>query len=82
MNVDIRLLIGAMFSIIGAILTVYGVITLSDPDVYDRSLGININLWWGLALLAFGVIMFYFGWRGASRPPAPAEVQPGPPRGH
>jgi hypothetical protein len=35
----------------------------SDPGIYVRSLNININLWWGLALLVFGSIMTYFGRR-------------------
>jgi hypothetical protein len=33
-------------------------------DVYARSLGIDANLWWGLALLAFGIVMLAFGRRG------------------
>jgi hypothetical protein len=59
MGLDIRLPIGLMFSILGVALIVYGL--ASDPSVYQRSLGININLWWGLALLIFGGIMFYLG---------------------
>src|SRR6267142_746045 len=35
----------------------------SDPALYQRSLGININLWWGLALLVFGVTMLLLSWR-------------------
>ena len=55
MNLDLRLPIGLMFSFIGALLTVFGF--LSDKTIYARSLGINVNLWWGLVLLAFGVVM-------------------------
>ena len=36
-------------------LVVYGLV--SDPASTQRSLGINVNLWWGLVLLAFGVSM-------------------------
>lgn len=61
MGLDIRLPIGLMFSILGLALLVYGL--ASDPSVYQRSLGININLWWGLGLLVFGALMFYFGHR-------------------
>jgi hypothetical protein len=32
--------------------------------VYARSLGIDANLWYGLALLAFGILMLAFGRRG------------------
>lgn len=55
MNLDLRLPIGLMFSLFGVMLTGYGL--LSDPASYGRSLGINVNLWWGLVLLAFGLIM-------------------------
>jgi len=30
---------------------------VSDPAIYARSLGTNVNLWWGLVLLAFGLGM-------------------------
>ena len=57
MHLDIRLPIGLMFSLLGTILTVYGLFTASDKAAHERSLGININLWWGLFILAFGVVM-------------------------
>jgi hypothetical protein len=53
-----------MFAVIGAILTIYGIV--SDKAIYARSLDININLWWGLSLLAFGIVMFLLGRRGTS----------------
>jgi hypothetical protein len=59
MGLDIRVPIGLMFSVFGVILTIYGL--LSDRAIYGRSLGININLIWGLALLAFGAIMLLLG---------------------
>jgi hypothetical protein len=55
MNLDLRLPIGLMFTVFGAMLTVYGLI--SDTAIYAKSLGINVNLWWGLVLLAFGLVM-------------------------
>jgi len=61
MNFDLRLPIGLMFSLFGAILTVYGL--LSGPEIYQRSLGINVNLWWGGGLLVFGLLMLFFGLR-------------------
>ncbi len=61
MNLDLRLPIGLMFSIFGVMLTAYGL--LSDAAIYDRSLGINVNLWWGLVLLAFGLVMLGFALR-------------------
>ena len=64
MGLDIRVPIGLMFGVLGAMLGVFGVI--SDKAIYERSLGINVNIWWGLALLVFGTAMFYFGRRANS----------------
>lgn len=61
MGLDIRTPIGLMFTILGLLLTGYGLV--SDPSVYARSLGINVNLWWGLVLLLFGGIMLALGTR-------------------
>lgn len=61
MNVDIRLPMGLMFSITGMILVVYSFLT--PQEMYRQSLGLNINLWWGLAVLAFGGIMLYLALR-------------------
>jgi hypothetical protein len=44
-----------MFALVGVLLAVYGM--TSDPSIYSRSLGININLWWGGVLLVFGLAM-------------------------
>lgn len=63
MGPDIRLPIGLMFSILGLLLAGYGM--FGDPSIYRRSLGININLWWGIVMLAFGIIMLLLGRRGA-----------------
>ncbi|HET9727149.1 MAG TPA: hypothetical protein VFP28_09570 [Gemmatimonadales bacterium] len=55
MNLDLRLPIGLMFTIDGVLLVGFGLV--SDPAIYARSLGTNVNLWWGLVLLAFGLGM-------------------------
>jgi protein-S-isoprenylcysteine O-methyltransferase Ste14 len=65
MKLDVRLPIGGMFTLIGAIITVYGL--FSDPAIYERSLGINVNLWWGLVLFAFGAFMLIMAWRAAKK---------------
>ncbi len=46
-----------MFSILGVILTAFGLFTNADAGLYQRSLGININLWSGVGMLVFGLIM-------------------------
>jgi hypothetical protein len=65
MKLDLRLPIGLMFSIIGALLVIFGL--ASDPSIYQRSLGINVNLWWGLVLGGFGLGMLWLVRRGAAR---------------
>jgi hypothetical protein len=57
MGLDIRWPIGLMFTIFGTILTIHGVLTNSDVELHRRSLGMNINLGWGLLLLVFGLLM-------------------------
>src|SRR4051812_19155316 len=65
MRLDIRIPIGLMFAVIGAMLAVFGLF-FSNRVIYERSLGININLWWGVILFCFGVVMFLFGRRATS----------------
>ncbi len=59
MGLDIRLPIGMMFTLLGLLLGIYGLATNSDP-IYQASLGININLIWGIALFVFGAVMLTF----------------------
>ena len=70
MKLDLRLPIGLMFSLFGVTLVGYGL--LSDAEIYARSLGINVNLWWGLVLLAFGVVMLWFAIRARPKAAGPA----------
>ena len=61
MRLDVRWPIGGLFTITGALLVIYGL--LSDPAIYAKSLGINVNLWWGLVMLVFGLLMLLFAYR-------------------
>jgi hypothetical protein len=61
MNVDIRTPIGLMFALLGLLLVVFG--AFGDKAIYARALGININLWWGLVMFAFGATMLALGRR-------------------
>jgi len=61
MGFDIRLPIGLLFSALGLVLVVFG--ATGDRAIYARSLGINVNLLWGLVLLVFGAAMLAAGWR-------------------
>ena len=63
MGLDIRTPIGLMFSIFGVLLVGYGLAT-GGSDIYQRSLGTNINLEWGAVLLLFGAAMLWLGRKG------------------
>jgi hypothetical protein len=70
MNLDIRLPIGLLFAALGGLLVLYGLFTqFAGPEMYEHSLGININLWWGLVMLLFGSMMIWLGRRGSVKPP-------------
>jgi putative Mn2+ efflux pump MntP len=62
MTIDIRLPIGIFFFLTGVILTVFGAI--ESPARYLQSLGINLNFWWGIVLILFGIVMLLLGRRG------------------
>jgi hypothetical protein len=66
MGLDIRWPIGLMFTLIGVLLVGYGAVNSSG----SLSLGININLIWGVVLLMFGVLMLFGAARGRKNPPS------------
>lgn len=79
MNLDIRIPIGGMFSVIGVLLVVYGLVT-TGSEIYQRSLGMNVNIIWGVVLLGFGGLMLFFGLR--SKPSQPgSDLKRVPPEG-
>lgn len=51
---DIRLPLGLLFAVLGALLAGFGVATLSSRMYAEHSLGVNVNLWSGLVMLVFG----------------------------
>jgi uncharacterized membrane protein len=66
MGLDIRLPIGIIFSIYGLILLIYGAV--ADASIFqEKSLGVNIDLWWGLAMLIFGIFMAALALRASRR---------------
>ena len=64
MGLDLRIPVGVMFALTGLILAGFGLATYHSHQLYVQSLGININLWWGFVLLAFGAAMAGLGLRG------------------
>jgi peptidoglycan/LPS O-acetylase OafA/YrhL len=65
MRLDIRLPLGLLFVVFGLLLSGFGLV--SGKGLYERSLDVNINLWWGIVMLAFGIGMLALGWRSHRR---------------
>ncbi|HEX3985441.1 MAG TPA: hypothetical protein VHX13_02430 [Acidobacteriaceae bacterium] len=74
MSLDLRTPLGLLFSIVGAMLTIFGLITRGS-SIYDRSAGLDINLIWGLVMLVFGLTMFFLG-RYSKKQPQPPSHEP------
>jgi hypothetical protein len=56
-GLDVRLPIGGLFVVLGLLLAGYGLATAGDPARYASSLSVNVNLWWGLVMLVFGLLL-------------------------
>jgi hypothetical protein len=66
-GLDIRAPIGGLFSLLGLLLTGYGMVAGSRTSS-DVAPVTNVNLWWGLVMLLFGIIMLVMARRAMSRP--------------
>ncbi len=62
---DIRVVIGGLFSIYGVILTIVGIV--DSPAARAKAEGVDINLWVGLAMLAFGLCFLLWSMRNPRR---------------
>jgi len=54
MGLDIRVPLGMIFLIIGGIMGVFGLVTHGDATLYEKSLGVDLNLTWGGIMFAVG----------------------------
>ena len=61
-GLDVRIPIGGLFTALGLLLGAYGLATAGDATHYARSLSVNINLWWGLVMLVFGLTLLAAVW--------------------
>ena len=62
-GLDIRAPIGGLFTLLGVMLAGYGLVAS------DRAAsGTNVNLWWGIVMIAFGVMMLFLARRSMSAP--------------
>jgi hypothetical protein len=65
MRLDIRIPVGALLLILGALLAAYGAATRGDASLYQRSLDIDINLYWGGAMAVAGTVFLVLARRGS-----------------
>ena len=72
-GLDIRAPIGGLFSLLGLMLSGYGMVA-GSRTTSDVAPVTNVNLWWGLVMLAFGIVMLLMARR--------AMVHPVPPHTH
>ena len=63
MGLDIRIPLGLIFLVIGGVMGIFGLFTHGDATLYQKSLGVDLNLTWGGIMFVFGSIMFYVGKR-------------------
>lgn len=63
-RMSIATTIGATVGLIGLVLLLYGVFGHAD---FSRSDGINVDLWWGLVMFVFGLIMSIGGYISSHR---------------
>jgi hypothetical protein len=81
MGLDIRIPLGLIFLITGGIMSIFGFIT-RHSGIYQRSMGVNLNLTWGALMFVFGLIMFLVGrrqkWQDDPVNPRPWEKNAGP----
>ena len=71
-GLDIRVPIGGLFTVLGLLVGGYGLATAGETERYATSLGVNINLWWGVVMLVFGVLLLFV----SSRARQPASARP------
>ena len=62
-GLDIRAPIGGLFTLLGVMLAGYGLVSSARA-----ASGTNVNLWWGIVMITFGVMMLFLARRSMSAP--------------
>jgi hypothetical protein len=62
-GLDIRAPIGGLFTLLGLMLAGYGLVGSGRA-----ASGTNVNLWWGLVMVVFGLLMLFLARRSMSAP--------------
>jgi FtsH-binding integral membrane protein len=63
-GLDIRAPIGGLFTLLGLMLAGYGLVGSERA-----ASGTNVNLWWGVVMVVFGLVMLFLARRSMSAPP-------------
>lgn len=72
-RLDLRYPIGGLFLALGVLIAGYGMMTGGNAEMYVRATSVNVNLWWGLVMLAFGAFMWGMAVRAGRRHTNAAE---------
>jgi hypothetical protein len=64
-GLDIRAPIGGLFSLLGLMLAGYGLVA-GSRTASDVAPVTNVNLWWGIVMLLFGIVMLVMSRRAMS----------------
>jgi uncharacterized protein YaeQ len=67
MSFDLRVALGWMFLLTGLFLGFFGFASKDNPSLWVKSLGMDVDLWWGLVLAVFGLAMLAAGKRAQTR---------------
>jgi hypothetical protein len=65
-GLDIRAPIGGLFSLLGLMLAGYGLVA-GSRTTSDVAPVTNVNLWWGVVMLLFGIVMLVMSRRAMRR---------------
>lgn len=71
---DLRIPLGWLFAALGLLLVIAGLRDIPGADA--RSLGLNINLIWGMVMIAFALLCLWLARREARRRRQPDRSSP------
>jgi hypothetical protein len=56
-GLDVRVPIGGLFTVLGLMLSGYGLVVGSGSASLSAGSSTNVNLWWGLVMFVFGLLL-------------------------
>jgi hypothetical protein len=66
-ELDIRAPIGVLFTVLGVMIACYGLFGWRSAGAAGIVSDINVNLWWGLVMLVFGLVLLAMARRRMAR---------------